>query len=28
MPEAFEAARRWNVPVLISVGYSARRWCQ
>ncbi len=26
-PEAFEEARRRNVPVLISVGYSACHWC-
>ncbi|MDI5963949.1 DUF255 domain-containing protein [Streptomyces sp. SL54] len=27
-PEAFEEARRRNVPVLLSVGYSACHWCQ
>ncbi|MGA5640633.1 DUF255 domain-containing protein [Streptomyces sp. CS081A] len=27
-PEAFEEARRRDVPVLLSVGYSACRWCQ
>ncbi|MFJ6655275.1 thioredoxin domain-containing protein [Streptomyces sp. NPDC091377] len=27
MPEAFEEARRRNVPVLLSVGYSACHWC-
>ncbi|MER6562562.1 thioredoxin domain-containing protein [Streptomyces sp. NPDC001027] len=26
-PEAFEEARRRNVPVLLSVGYSACHWC-
>ena len=26
-PEAFEEARRRDVPVLISVGYSACHWC-
>ena len=26
-PEAFEEARRRNVPLLISVGYSACHWC-
>ncbi|MFJ2391873.1 thioredoxin domain-containing protein [Streptomyces sp. NPDC087843] len=27
MPEAFEEARRRDVPVLLSVGYSACHWC-
>jgi uncharacterized protein len=27
-PEAFEEARRRDVPVLISVGYAACHWCQ
>lgn len=27
-PEAFEEARRRNVPVLLSVGHSACHWCQ
>ncbi len=27
MPEAFEEARRRNVPVLLSVGYAACHWC-
>jgi hypothetical protein len=27
-PEAFEEARRRNVPVLLSVGYAAYHWCQ
>lgn len=27
-PEAFEEARRRDVPVLLSVGYSACHWCQ
>ncbi len=26
--EAFEEARRRDVPVLLSVGYSACHWCQ
>ena len=26
-PEAFEEARRRNVPVLLSVGYAACHWC-
>lgn len=26
-PEAFEEARRRDVPVLLSVGYSACHWC-
>jgi uncharacterized protein YyaL (SSP411 family) len=26
-PEAFEEARRRDVPVLISVGYAACHWC-
>jgi len=26
--EAFEAARRRNVPILLSVGYAACHWCQ
>jgi len=26
-PDAFEEARRRNVPVLLSVGYSACHWC-
>ena len=26
--EAFELARKRDVPVLISVGYSACHWCQ
>lgn len=26
--EAFEEARRRNVPVLLSVGYSSCHWCQ
>src|SRR5579864_5241500 len=26
-PEAFEAARRRDVPILLSVGYSACHWC-
>ncbi|MBD0711686.1 thymidylate kinase [Streptomyces sp. CBMA291] len=27
-PEAFEEAKRRDVPVLLPVGYSAWRWCQ
>ncbi|EFF92791.1 dTMP kinase [Streptomyces sp. e14] len=27
-PEAFEEARRRDVPILLSVGYSACHWCQ
>lgn len=27
-PEAFEEARRRDVPVLLSVGYAACHWCQ
>ncbi|GAA2250596.1 hypothetical protein GCM10010232_43160 [Streptomyces amakusaensis] len=27
-PEAFEEARRRDVPVLLSVGYSSCHWCQ
>ncbi|QEU79068.1 DUF255 domain-containing protein [Streptomyces subrutilus] len=27
-PEAFEEARRREVPVLLSVGHSACHWCQ
>ena len=26
-PEAFEEARRRNVPILLSVGYAACHWC-
>ena len=26
-PEAFEQARRRNVPILLSVGYAACHWC-
>ncbi len=26
--DAFDEARRRNVPVLLSVGYSACHWCQ
>ncbi|MGY3680144.1 hypothetical protein ACVWXU_003767 [Streptomyces sp. TE33382] len=27
-PEAFEEARRRNLPVLLSVGYASCHWCQ
>ncbi|NEC05461.1 DUF255 domain-containing protein [Streptomyces sp. SID7909] len=27
-PEAFEEARRRNVPALLSVGYSSCHWCR
>ena len=26
-PEAFDAARERNIPVLLSVGYAACHWC-
>ena len=26
-PEAFDAARERDLPVLLSVGYAARHWC-
>ncbi len=26
-PEAFEGARRRDVPILVSVGYAACHWC-